>query len=75
VKGWVDNPLYSRTWETKYFKLVETYWIVKYMVAKAVEKVEKENETTLQVVKMVEGKVKLFYRSQFGIKFRVTSDE
>jgi hypothetical protein len=25
VKGWVDDPQYSRTQETKYFKLVETY--------------------------------------------------
>jgi len=31
----------------KYFKLAEKYWIVKAMVAHAVEKYKKENEATL----------------------------
>jgi hypothetical protein len=33
VKPWLDDPYYSRTHETKYFKLAKTYGIVKEMVA------------------------------------------
>lgn len=74
VKGWVDDPLYSRTPETKYFKLAETYWIVKVTVAQAVEKTRKVNESTLHKVKILEGKFELFCQSHFGIKFRVTPE-
>jgi hypothetical protein len=74
VKAWVDDPFYSRTRETKYFKLAETYWIVKAMVVQAVEKTRKENEATLHAVKILEGKFELFCKSQFGIKFRVTPE-
>jgi membrane-bound ClpP family serine protease len=25
IQGWLDDPMYSRTWDTKLFKTVETY--------------------------------------------------
>jgi hypothetical protein len=42
------------------------------MVVEAVEKIMKEKEATLHVVKILEGKFEIFYKSQFGIKFKVT---
>jgi hypothetical protein len=55
----------------KYFKLVETYCLVKAVVSQAVDKFRKD--ATLQAVKMLEGKFELFCRSQFvHIKFGVT---
>ena len=33
VKSWVEDPKFTRTRETNHFKMVETYWMVKTMVA------------------------------------------
>jgi hypothetical protein len=42
IQGWVDDPMYSRTWDTKFFKIVETYWLVKTLVAQALNKNKEE---------------------------------
>jgi hypothetical protein len=46
VQYWVDDPKYTRTRETRYFQLLEMYWIVKYMVSQAVEKAKRDNDLT-----------------------------
>jgi hypothetical protein len=74
VKGWVDDPRYSRTREMKYFKLGEIL-DSKGHGGPSDGKVRKENNATLQAIKMLEGKFELFSRSQFSIKFIVTPDE
>jgi hypothetical protein len=34
VKDWVEDPQNTRTRETKYFHLAETYWVVKALVGR-----------------------------------------
>jgi hypothetical protein len=36
VKDWVENPKYTRSIETKYFILVETYWVVKALLVEGI---------------------------------------
>lgn len=45
VKNWVKGKKNTRTRETKYFRLVKTYWVVKALVAQGIEKSQKENNT------------------------------
>jgi len=47
VKVWVEDKKFEKNRETKYLKMVETYWIMKEMVAQVVEKVKIDNENTL----------------------------
>jgi hypothetical protein len=34
VEGWVKDPDYTRSERTKFFKLKETYWLVKSLISK-----------------------------------------
>jgi hypothetical protein len=35
---WMEDPIYSRTRDMKYFKIYKMYWLVKNLVARALEK-------------------------------------
>jgi hypothetical protein len=37
VKGWVKELVYMISTTTKFFKLVETYWIVKKIISQSLE--------------------------------------
>jgi hypothetical protein len=59
VKDWVPNPIYSHTWDMKYFKLAKTYRIVKAMVGHTLEKQREENRDTLHVIRIFGGNFEL----------------
>jgi len=42
VKDSAEEPIYSRTRDTKYFWIDETYWLVKTLVAQALEKTRED---------------------------------
>jgi hypothetical protein len=63
VEDWVEDPFYSKTRETKYFKIVEIYWIVKAMVGQALHKSRREQVDLLHAIHILEGKFELFCHS------------
>jgi len=48
--------MYSRTWDTKLYKIMENYWIMKEMVAHALEKCKEDHKFILHIVRIFECK-------------------
>jgi hypothetical protein len=71
VRGWLHDPLYSCTRETKFFKTMELYWHVKAMVAQTLEKCMVEQTKILHTIEIFQGKFELMCQSAYGIKFKV----
>jgi hypothetical protein len=63
AKGWVPNLGQSRTRETKYFHLVEVYWITKAMVSQVDARQQQENAATRHAVRVLEEKFELFCKA------------
>jgi hypothetical protein len=73
VEDQVEDPFYTRTRETKYPMLVETHWLVKDIFIQALHMTKREKVDMFHAIHILEGKFKIFCRSQHGIHFRVTS--
>jgi hypothetical protein len=56
INGWVEDPIHSRTWDTKYFKIAETYSLVKTLVSQALEKNKEEQQEILHTIRIFEEK-------------------
>lgn len=66
------DPVYSKTKDTKYFKIVETYWTVKAMLGQALELTTEEKRDILHTIHIFEGKFELLCLSKFRIRFKVS---
>jgi hypothetical protein len=71
ASNWMPDPGNPHTRDTKYFQMVEAYWMNKALVAQAITETQRQNVELLQAVHILEGKFELFCHSQHGIKFRV----
>lgn len=72
VRGWVENPIHSWNWDIKYFKIIETYWLLKMMVAQALDKNKEEQQEILHTIQIFEGKCDAMSWTDFGIKIIIS---
>jgi N-glycosylase/DNA lyase len=72
VKEWIKDHVYSRTRNTKYFRISKTYWLVKMLVAQDLEKAKEDQQELLHSIKNFEGKFEADYSAVFGVKIIVT---
>jgi hypothetical protein len=72
VRGWLHDPLYSCTRETKFFKTMELYWHVKAMVAQHWRNAWWTQNKILYTIEIFQGKFELMCHLAYGIKFKVS---
>jgi hypothetical protein len=66
------RPVHSRTQDTRYFRMMETYYMVKALVGQALSKTKHNHGELLSAIHILDGKFELYCRSENGIKFHVT---
>jgi len=72
VRGWLHDPMYSRTQETDFFKTMELYYHVKAMVAQTLEKYMVDQSKILHIIEIFQCKFELMFQSAYGINFKVS---
>jgi hypothetical protein len=73
VEGWVEDPIHSRTLDNKYFRITETYWLMKTLITQALEKKNKEEKQGIfHTIIIFESKFEAMCKVVFGIKILVS---
>jgi hypothetical protein len=49
---WMEDPIHSRTQETKFFKILKSYWLVKTLVAPTLERNKEEQQEFLHTIRI-----------------------
>jgi hypothetical protein len=68
AREWVEDPIHSIIGDAKYFRLTETYWFVKTMVAQALVNVKVEHQDILHSLGIFEGVFEVVCGVVFGVK-------
>jgi hypothetical protein len=72
VEGCVEDPIHSRTWDTKYFGILETHWLMNTLISQALEKNKEEQQGILNTIIIFESKFEAMCKVVFGIKILVS---
>ena len=71
VKGWVTELIHSRTQDTKFFRIVDTYWLVKTLIGHVLKKNKEEKQDILHIIRFFEGKIEAMCKAVFGLRSSV----
>jgi hypothetical protein len=69
---WVPDIRYSRSRESKTFKLIELYWLNKAFIAQVVDERGQQHQAILQNLDILEKKFEAVCKEVFDIEFRVS---
>ena len=70
IEHWVTDLGYSRTKETKYFKIVEIYWMVKAKIAQSMEKKRRNSKTSFIPSRFSKGNLKLCAQRFLALEYQ-----
>jgi hypothetical protein len=64
-------------WDTKFFRIEDTYWLEKSLISQALEKIKDEQHDILHTTKIFEGNFEAMYKVVFiiGISFTQVTEE